>query len=1022
MKRLLLFLVFGLALSLRAAEDARFFSLPIDEVGGKRLEIYGPDNPWSSVPLDLQTFGGVPFQLSSKLQLQGTGDAKSSRWYPTRYTGIAVGRRAARLHLLHGGNMSDTDGRPIAALRLHYADASTHTIFITYGVHMRDWWKHRTETVSTVSDTNSSVVWTGTSSDATKVGATHRLYKSTFDLPASAHAIERLDAFTLFGRCSPILLSMTVEAPTPGAPAAKPAPSADDTKFRDELVLTVTARGGQTLSGAKVRSFSLDAKGNTSPLARPDDTGQEPGVVPIDYPADAGRLRLTASVSARVSAELDLKPGPDGRLPREVAVELERGVRIGGIVRDAEGTPQAKAKVAIMGRRTDAAGKMISFRYEEDTTDAQGRWSTQTVPESLENVSFTVTQTGFRPVRYDIGGSGATNSVTRDVLLAGKAEFKFRPGLSVRGVVVDEAGEPLAGAAVTLVPQGSGLASRTRRTTDAEGRFSFSVASLGGMSLLVESPGLASTVRAFNISENMESMKITLAPGKLFKGRIFGLPEPASTDRQPLAGVAVTVSVGQGNLLRWTGTTDAEGRFQWEQAPTDELKVQAQAEGYALRQFTAKAQPTESEFLLTKLFMRWARVVDAETKQPVTNFTAMAGQDYSYSSERIYWQATQPIKGKDGAFALPDPNGQNSNSRFVMKVEAPGYWPQKSEPGVPSSQTNVFELRRSTNLTGVVQRPDGQPAAGAELAVIGEGHLNLHRGTFSNRYSRPAAGLVTFCDARGNFSLAPRLSERVVFVHESGYAESTLSNLATQATVKLQPWGIIEGLVKIGNQPATNAEVKVNESFDSGGLEYAYDDFDVKSDSAGRFRFTHVPPGARWIIRLIPTDESSRMWSHQTPVHVEPGQTATVTVGGTGRPVIGKVVADDPAQKIAWTSGNHSISKVQPNYPSYRTAEEYQQWNRSAEGKALRANNRYYAIVFASDGTFRADDVPPGQYTINFHFTEPRVNDQPSSGASIGQVSGRQFEVGALPGGRSDEPLDLGTFTLKTNRRQSANR
>ena len=131
MKRFMLLLLVFMGISVHAADDSRFVLMPLEQVGGKPLSGYGPNNDWSSIPQGQQTFGSVPFDIVSKLQLHGNTDAAAHRSYPARVIGIPVQQRLARLHLFHGANISETNGEPLAALRLHYAGGKTHTLFIS---------------------------------------------------------------------------------------------------------------------------------------------------------------------------------------------------------------------------------------------------------------------------------------------------------------------------------------------------------------------------------------------------------------------------------------------------------------------------------------------------------------------------------------------------------------------------------------------------------------------------------------------------------------------------------------------------------------------------------------------------------------------------------------------------------------------------------------------------------------------------------------------------------------------------
>jgi hypothetical protein len=59
-------------------------------------------------------------------------------------------------------------------------------------------------------------------------------------------------------------------------------------------------------------------------------------------------------------------------------------------------------------------------------------------------------------------------------------------------------------------------------------------------------------------------------------------------------------------------------------------------------------------------------------------------------------------------------------------------------------------------------------------------------------------------------------------------------------------------------------------------------------------------------------------------------------------------------------------------------------------------------ITFTSDGSFRIEDVPSGVYWLRL-----RVPGLPY-GTFI-----REVIVPEMPGGRSDQPLDLGTITIR---------
>ena len=403
----------------------RFTPFPLEEVGGKALASYPAGKDWSAVPQGHQILDGVPFEVLTQLHLQGIVDATNNRLYPARFIGIPVHERLARLHLFHGANLRDRIGRPIGALRLHYAGGATHTLFVNYADHVRHWWREYGET-DAVRDTNSVLVWSGNSPDSDKKNTTHRLYKSSFDLPSSTQPIESIDVFSLFGDSSYVVLAMTGE--TPGANVkTNSAPSADDTQFRDDLVVKVSDLAGNPIEGARVKGVALGARTEEIPLGKMTDLFHGAGTVPVDFPARTRELLLIVSAPGFVSAEANLNAFDGKRFSREVSVKLEPGVRIGGFVRDSEGNPVAKAKVEIVRSARDAAGHVLYFKYGETTSNAQGKWTTREVPESLNNLLFRVSHPDFRRGEFAFSGDTDTGLLTRDALLAARAELKLAP-------------------------------------------------------------------------------------------------------------------------------------------------------------------------------------------------------------------------------------------------------------------------------------------------------------------------------------------------------------------------------------------------------------------------------------------------------------------------------------------------------------------------------------------------------------------------------------------------------------------
>ena len=90
------------------------------------------------------------------------------------------------------------------------------------------------------------------------------------------------------------------------------------------------------------------------------------------------------------------------------------------------------------------------------------------------------------------------------------------------------------------------------------------------------------------------------------------------------------------------------------------------------------------------------------------------------------------------------------------------------------------------------------------------------------------------------------------------------------------------------------------------------------------------------------------------------------------------------------------------------------QWYLSAEGKAQRRAGRRYRFAIGSDGRFRVDDVLPGSYKLTIHVANtPGFQSAAAGGVRVQGILKRDVEVKPIPGGRSDEPLDLGSIVME---------
>ncbi len=154
-------------------------------------------------------------------------------------------------------------------------------------------------------------------------------------------------------------------------------------------------------------------------------------------------------------------------------------------------------------------------------------------------------------------------------------------------------------------------------------------------------------------------------------------------------------------------------------------------------------------------------------------------------------------------------------------------------------------------------------------------------------------------------------------------------------------------------------------------------------------------PGPGYVARVVVTKfinswQNAPAW--QTALEVPAGGTASVAIGGIGRPVSGTVVLDrQPDVALDWTT----------NEPATLTLEE--------EKPADRGWFRCAANI-DRDGHFQIPDVPAGHYKLTIPINGAPKANACGAGSAIGRAT-LDVVVPPMADGRSDEPLDLGTIT-----------
>jgi len=899
----------------------------------------------------------------------------------------------------------------------------------------------------------SQLAWTTASEDAERPGASARLYQTAIDNPLPGQEITHVEFVSLFSKATPFIAALTTESP---GSEASPAPDAaprrtekkslefEDTVYHDELVIhTTDSESSQPLTNAQAALTVSDDEGSFYfGEARSDASG----IIRLPYPP-----QQTVAFSALIRAPghvpylFNSANANDGGLTRTADVKLTRGVRIGGVIHDPEGKPLADAAVTIY--RVDLVRPREYSRIDHETvrSDRAGKWMTESTPASLENFTLHVEHPEYRATSYSVRSTPDTASTTAlavssNDLVASKAVLTLAPALRLAGTVLDEAGQAIKDVELQLVDPNRFEVMRSI-PCDAQGRFSVIIPHPGDLALMAQASGFRPKLQPVAVEPGMKTVRLSLAKAQPLRGKI------TDQNQQPIAGARLRLdSWNDSKLLRWQTETDSEGNYLWDSPPDGNMMVYISAANHSSTRYSLNNASGNRNYTLRKLSRVFGRVIDAETKKPIEEFAVIRGHSYN-AGEPIRWDSYDSTRGRKGEYSVRL-NEYSSDGRSQIKIEAPGYMPQASVQFAKAGiYTNDFKLKKGNGISGIVQLADGTPVANATVAMV-ERSDNAYMQRPGELRRSGSGGEFQRSNGRGEFQFNAKLEPHsILAAHDLGFAEIPASEVATSGRVVLQPWGRVEGKLRVGKSIDPRHSVYLqNENWRYGvdGRNNAplYISIKANLDGEGNFVFERVPAGERQVSvqwKLNDRENGRTATSHSTPVTVTPNGTADVIIGGSGRPVIGRmtILGGEP-EDADWLRDAHTMNSVLqspvnipgPVIRGNMSEEERQQAYRehsarqnkfwaTPEGRALQRTQRSYALVFATNGTFRIDNVEPGNYHMNISLTNPERPDNYYE--HIGSLN-KNVTIPPAPSGKPEEPFDIGLSEVSVQGLQRAGR
>ncbi|HEX4122366.1 MAG TPA: carboxypeptidase regulatory-like domain-containing protein [Verrucomicrobiae bacterium] len=734
------------------------------------------------------------------------------------------------------------------------------------------------------------------------------------------------------------------------------------------------AETGQPLAGVKVRAWA--GAGLTTDAA---------GMCAFPMPeTGAGRFRYRIALAkagyvGKYITWSDAQKDKIEDIPTEYTAKMERGVTIGGVVKNEKGEPVPGARVIFSGPVTATADgrerTSIAPNYHAERTDDQGRWQNTEVPKDFSHMTFYVIDQDYVPATFGCDAGGAEDSEIvqwpAGDYLAGTAVMMLTHGIEVSGVVVDSSGKPVAETVITRNHEWRNPAAAL--TSGDDGRFKIINLQPGVLILTFQAKGLAAQTSQMELSNGMPELKIELKPGNVLQGVVV------DDSGKPIAGARVqTDRLDLGPLeYDWSTFADDEGRFKWDSAPDGAHPYYFSADGYRPRSEPQLVADGRDKIVTLRRVDTGGktvidgRVTDFLTKAPVPRFTVWTKE----------FRGDQVVHFKK---SIVDTNGAYSvavDSRSVgcmIEVAAPGYAPQMSGRKSPGDgdQALDFALVKGEGMTGTVYLPDGRPAAGAEVAACNDNNgaaLGEH-GHIKDWFDSTIVG----ADENGEFVL-PEVTnaQTLCAVQENGVGQTNIANVKGPLRLTLAPWATIKGTAMSGGKALAGEKIGLLQaSQGSPGFTLGHEEFTVTTGADGEFVFSNVPPGRTAVCQIVNKKYFPRQF-----LQVKPGQVVEAQYGGAGRMVGGQFTVRAYTNAIDWTNGQ-TLQLT------------------SADGPDAQS----FGATLASDGSFKIEDVPAGAYKLQINVRQSEEQGGQKVAALVTNILIADAS-GAVDLGQIDVPL-----------------
>lgn len=745
--------------------------------------------------------------------------------------------------------------------------------------------------------------------------------------------------------------------------------------FLGALVLeggTVTGRlvddAGKPVSGARVvwepyrteerRLVDLTKDATPAPAGETATDAEGRFRISLDKPGAGSSLRIS------VSGLLLFLEGPYESTETTDLEEIRvpAGEKFSGRVTDEAGKPVSGAKVRMSGIGLLDDDERFSA---ETVTGPDGAFAFPATPESARNV--TVRAAGF-----------ATSQRARLDRRRSPEKFTLKRGGSIRGTVLDAAGQPAAGAIV--------IAGDVAGETDASG--AYRLEGLAATTRVVEAfwkEDFAARKDAVRVRKGEEvELPLRLTRAATIAGTVVD-----EKTRRPIAGVSLRAASGP-QIMRFgqeptgvsrRGRSDARGRFRILGLLSQRYAVEARRDGFLPASISGVVPSAQGRSAVALALTPAASVSGRVTTgdgQPVAGARVRLldrGPLAMLSGRR----PASGLFGGEGARTRQDGTyklRQLAPARSVsLEAAREGFASAKRhgvslKAGEASRDVNLV-LEKGLQARGRVVNAQGEPVAGAEIRISPaetRGMMGVRFVTRMMRADRPAA----VAGRDGGFTVAG-LEEGDVSatVSGEGYAEKSFAGLSVQAgePTEWPPFVLaagagISGLVRdTQGAPVVGADVGV--FGESGGLRQATSELD------GSFRLDGLPADKPVMLTAMAPGYG------MTQRSVTPPAEALVVTLKTAGVLRGRVEDADTKRPVTDFSVGYSAPRM--------------------GGMTFRMGGNTERSFQSADGSFELPDVNPGKWTVR--ATAAGYRGAEVGGVEVGEGEAREGIVLSLKKG-----------------------